>query len=99
MAPVKSQDPIHIFRHRAHVEPFDPILFSNCQQLFQQVSSHMPVSEFGSHIHVLDFQIDLVLGKDFAARTNLAVRSTEFCQRTLDERDIRRGVGGGSGHG
>jgi hypothetical protein len=38
-------------------------------------------------------------GDNFAARTNLAVSSIEFYQCTFDERDIRRGVGGGSGHG
>lgn len=28
----------------------------------------------------------------------LAVSSTEFCQSLLDERDIRKGLGGGCGH-
>ena len=36
---------------------------------------------------------------NFAFKTNLAVSSTEFCQAIFDERDIRRGLGCGSGHG
>jgi hypothetical protein len=31
-------------------------------------------------------------------KVNLAVCSTEFCQCSIDEVDIRKGLGGGSGH-
>ena len=34
----------------------------------------------------------------FTAKVNLAVSSIEFCQSLLDERDIRKGLGGGCGH-
>ena len=35
----------------------------------------------------------------FASKINLAVRSTEFCQCSLDERNIRIRLGGSCGHG
>jgi hypothetical protein len=38
------------------------------------------------------------LKSDFAAKTNLAISSTEFCQALFDESQIGIRYGGGSGH-
>jgi hypothetical protein len=61
IAPVELQNPIHIFGHGADDESLNPILFGDCQQLFYQVSSYMPIPVRGLHIDVLDFQIQFLL--------------------------------------
>ena len=57
-----------------------------------------------SHSHAVCFtlfvwELSTLTKVNFATTTNLAVRLIEFCQCTLDESYISRGLGGCGGHG